>query len=66
MKTKAMTTRRRFLTMLGTVSLSLSGCARITAKRIEDMPREYALLMDADQRQPFHIWYERRRGLGLT
>ena len=52
--------------MLGTVSLSLSGCARITAKRIEDMPREYALLMDADQRQPFHIWYERRRGLGLT
>ncbi|MCP3023462.1 pentapeptide repeat-containing protein, partial [Cupriavidus basilensis] len=46
-----MTNRRRFLAMLGMASLTITGCSRMTAKRIEAMPREYALLMNPEQRR---------------
>ncbi|MFJ4293044.1 hypothetical protein ACIP1U_25190 [Cupriavidus sp. NPDC089707] len=46
-----MTTRRCFLAMLGMASLTITGCSRMTAKRIEDLPREYALLMNPEQRR---------------
>lgn len=37
--------------MLGMASLTITGCSRMTAKRIEEMPREYALLMNPDRRR---------------
>ncbi|MCY1217379.1 Pentapeptide repeats (9 copies) [compost metagenome] len=37
--------------MLGMASLPLTGCSRMTAKRIEEMPREYTLLMNPEQRR---------------
>jgi hypothetical protein len=46
-----MTSRRQFLTMLGMVSLTTTGCTRMTAKNIEAMPHEYALLMDPAKRR---------------
>ncbi|MBB1633634.1 hypothetical protein [Cupriavidus sp. UME77] len=46
-----MTSRRRFLALLGIASLTTTGCTRMTAKKIEEMPREYALLMDPEKRR---------------
>lgn len=46
-----MTSRRIFLTMLGMASLTINGCTRMTAKNIEAMPREYALLMNPAKRR---------------
>ncbi|MCP3019040.1 hypothetical protein [Cupriavidus basilensis] len=46
-----MTSRRRFLALLGMTSLTTTGCTRMTAKKIEEMPREYALLMDPEKRR---------------
>ena len=37
--------------MLGVAGLLVAGYSRISGKRIEDMPREYALLMDPEQRR---------------
>ncbi|MFJ4294298.1 hypothetical protein ACIP1U_31750 [Cupriavidus sp. NPDC089707] len=45
-----MSNRRQFLAMLGMASLTISGCTRMTAKNIEAMPHEYALLMDPAKR----------------
>ncbi|MDR3410669.1 MAG: hypothetical protein P4L87_06960 [Formivibrio sp.] len=46
-----MTSRRDFLALLGISSLTATGCTRMTAKKIEEMPHEYALLMDAEKRR---------------
>ncbi|MFJ4293094.1 hypothetical protein ACIP1U_25445 [Cupriavidus sp. NPDC089707] len=46
-----MSTRRQFLAMLGMASLTITGCTRMTAKNIEAMPHEYALLMDPAKRR---------------
>ena len=37
--------------MLGMATLTNTGCTRMNAKRIEDMPHEYALLMNPKQRR---------------
>lgn len=46
-----MTTRRQFLALLGLASVTATGCTRMTAKNIEEMPREYTLLMDPIKRR---------------
>ncbi|MWL87330.1 hypothetical protein [Cupriavidus sp. SW-Y-13] len=46
-----MTNRRQFLAICGAACLNAGGCSRLTARRIEDMPREYALLMHPEQRR---------------
>lgn len=43
--------RRRFLVSLGLSVIATYGCSRMTAKDIQELPREYALLKDATMRR---------------